>query len=289
MDECDIEFSSKEVGITLAETGDIIKAITEKKAFIKQATEVVQSQGKKLQDILTRSRSSHPLRGGSSLDLSKFGREGEEEEPGTFAVRRVQSTENILDGFDEPLSSGVRSGAASISPETTYPKHPKQRSWDVLDSTDGILERFKAPIPGSPKILVTPKRTRAATGLKTTLSVPIITVNQNYQVVQSFLVQIDARLNRLILLWEGRRMGLEEAQKAVEFQEAVPGILEWIDTVGAEFLKKYNHYGRSMEEVRGNMIADNLCNILHNQCMSCIMITMVFISNDMCVGQRNAE
>ncbi len=86
--------------------------------------------------------------------------------------------------------------------------------------------------------------------LKSALSVPTIPVNQNQQAIQSFMVRIQVRLNRLVLLWEGRKKGLEEAQKVIEFQEAVPVILEWVESVGEEFLRKYSNHGRSLEEVR---------------------------------------
>lgn len=85
--------------------------------------------------------------------------------------------------------------------------------------------------------------------VKATLSVSSLNTNQNQQLVKGFLVQIENRLNQLVLLWEGRRKGLEEVQKVQEFREAVPVVLEWVESVGAEFLRKFGHYGRSIEEV----------------------------------------
>lgn len=272
MDDCQAEFSSKETGSSLVETKALIKAITDKKVFIQQATEVVLSQGRKLQDVLTQSRTLWPTiegRSGSNVDLSKLGRDNEEDPVPRTSIRKAQSTDDLL---EEPMSvlevqrsrtmsyregNGQETGSNS---STGVEKHkpPKQMSldterrygWDVLDSRDSNRSPEQLnPVPqGSPRVLFTPRRTRAV--LKAATSVPALNVNQNQQVVQTFMVRIDGRLNQLILLWEGRRKGLEEAQRAVEFQEAVPQILEWIDTVGAEFLKKYSHYGRSMEEVR---------------------------------------
>lgn len=322
MDECHAEFSSKETGSSLVETKALVKSITDKKSFIKQATEVVLSQGRKLQDVLAQSRTLWPDNGsrGSNADLSKLGhnhygdnsnllsiRKAQSTDDASMSsIRKAQSTDNLtVDDHSEVLrsvSEGLRSrtsyseSSPNSSPEfgnvsygnSVAHKPPKQtgldidrrNSWDILDSREGnkspkalesdrrsswdvldSLSNNRSPeprrasphynrgSPGSPMVLVTPRRTRAT--LKAATSVPALNVNQNQQVVQAFMIQIDGRLNRLILLWEGRRKGLEEAQKAMEFQEAVPQILEWIDTVGAEFLRKYSHYGRSMEEVRG--------------------------------------
>lgn len=270
MDECHAEFSSKETGSSLVETKAFVKAITDKKAFIQQATEVVLSHGRKLQDVLTHSRTLWPAsKGRGNQTKSGRGYDG----PESSVIRKAQSTEDLLEVSDEAASllgsrtssygeSALRSSLRTASVQGTYsPKPHKQtslegerrNSWDVLGSreSNGSPERLGASpqhTPGSPKVLVTPRRTR--TLLKAATSVPALNVNQNQQLVQSFMVQIDGRLNQLILLWEGRRKGLEEAEKAVEFQMAVPEILEWIDTTGAEFLKTYDHYGGSMEEVR---------------------------------------
>ena len=277
MDEYEAEFSSKEVGHTLSDTRDLLKTLTEKKTFISQATEVVKSQGKKLQDILTRSQSLRSTFGGSSIDLSQLGKD---EESGfvSSAVRRVQSSEDILDSIED-LQKARSSSMVTETPKAHMtieweggPRHTKQqsldiptnktKSWDLLDVREDTsnMHRHTPPLspgkssplsPASPKrVLFIPKRTRAATGLKPAVSMPSLVVNQNQQLVQGFLIQIDTRLKKLVLLWEGRKKGLEEAQKAVEFREAVPAILEWIDTTGNDFLKKYDHYGRSKREVR---------------------------------------
>ena len=304
MDECYAEFSSKKTGSSLLETRGLIKTITEKKAFIQQATEVVLSQGTKFQDVLSKSRTSHFLNGrggGSSIDLTRIGREEgaeREEEEGSVGVRRVQSTEDLLDVIDEPTevrrssmtgygsppsdsshlggSGGISrsvSGLGGVWPvKVTSLDSYNRNSWSAQGSGQGIsgqgvsgqtalsssASSYSKPLrdAGMPKLLVAPKRTRTRagtggmSGMKLSTSVPALsTGNQNQLVVQTFMVQMKHRLNQLMLLWEGRMRSLEDAQKAVEFQEAVPVILEWVETVGADFLKKYSTFGRSMEEV----------------------------------------
>lgn len=279
MDKCEAAFSSKETGKSLSELKAIIVSITEKKTYIKQATELVQTQGRKLQELLSQSN-SHNTNGETSLDLSKVGREGEGSVPASPAsVRRVQSSEDILDVADGPrvLRSRAISDVLAIATDTNLKvktlsmedvstvaaRHrvdweAKRSSLDSAGAGDSRESHSPSNLnypqgsspthaPSSPKILVTPKRTRA--GVKGALSVPSITLHQNHQVVENLLVGADGRLNQLILLWEGRRKRLEEVEQAMQFREAVPQILHWVDTVGANFLKMHNHYGRSMEEV----------------------------------------
>lgn len=399
MEECEKEFSSKKSGSTSAETRDILKAVTEKRTFIQQATEVVKSQGRKLQDILktatttassktTPTLASGGVQTSTSVDQEMItmplptitGVDVANHSPTSFLLRRAQSSEDILEAIDEPSSSSsslsppvfedlqrtraqsygnaeitqkqkkrtrsgsgsgiglgskmpprssthdgdwrgsvdlldVRKNSAGSSPlqqqksrqqqlrlrgsasnddlledvssldyQTNLdhsPRHTRtsssggggsaygttttmerSNSWDVLgDSEKSSSSRLHsmanvslssslsaATAPASPKVLVTPRRTRTAT-VKATLSVSSLNTNQNQQLVKGFLVQIENRLNQLVLLWEGRRKGLEEVQKVQEFREAVPVVLEWVESVGAEFLRKFGHYGRSIEEV----------------------------------------
>jgi hypothetical protein len=345
MDECQAEFSSKEAGSSLVETRTLIKSITDKKAFIKQATEVVLSQGRKLQDVLAQSRTLWPatvsgsdMRERSDTDdfkLLSIRKVQSTEARGLSFMKKAQSTENLTTDDPSLLSEilrsksdlpqlgtsdvpRLRSSCSESSPsgesDMTKTQAPKQisldsdrrsswdvldsrgggsggvrsprasdgdrrNSWDVLDSSGGVrsprasdLDRrsswdvldargspdhsMNSPYngrrsPGSPKLLVTPRRApRSVSRLKAATSVPALNINQNQQVVQNFMSQMDGRLNQLIMLWESRRNGLEEALKAMEFQESVPEILEWIDTEGAAFLRKFKHFGRSKEEVR---------------------------------------
>lgn len=284
MDECEVEFSSKEFGKSIVEAKKLQKSVTEKRAFIKQATEVIHSQGKKLQEILNDSRTMLPNRRGSTFDLSRTGEE--ESNHTSFDIRRVRSSENFLDTIDEPTSPNeLRSfsnGEATDSDSDTNLRgnhtpsssiatrgvklhnslRDRSNSWDILDSKEVPLPVPSPTFPtkprsssitdsDSPRVLVHPKRTRG--GLKAASSISALPVNQDQQVIKQFLGQIDRRLKQLVLLCERRKTGLEEAQKAMEFIEVVPEILEWIDTVGAKFLQDFDHYGRSIEEVRDTL------------------------------------
>ncbi len=301
MDEIESEFSSKDCGHSLKETEKILEEVGEKKVFLEQATEVIQSQGRKLQGVLKSTRatflSSGFTGGGSTQDLTTItattsptntDRKGERrEQDSRDVIRRAQSSEDLLDS-PSLEGMGVARALTSSSTDISSMKTTKtntllmagrarseDRREDRLTRSCDLLgggeDRITPPItpPSSPlavnksihvsntkptssnsvMVLCTPRRTRVG-GIKSALSVPSFPVSLDHEVVREFLRDIDGRLSRLVFLWEGRKKELEEALRAMQFLEAVPQVIEWVETKGAEFLKKYVHYGRSIEEVR---------------------------------------
>ena len=264
MDACQDEFSSKEFGRTLSETKQLLKSMVEKRTFIEQAIEVVQSQGKKLQDILMHNRTSYSTTNGDDSDINvKVG--GVRSDHSPRMVRKAQSTDDLADIIDE-LTDFTRSRSRTDSDTTSrLPSKDDQTSLDYItteqnkksttfDQGDSLIPlapnnlTLSSPIMNGRKLLVSPKRTRR--GLKTAISVPNVSINNHdQQIIKNLLDKINNRLNQLILLWEGRKKGLEEAKKASDFREAVPQILEKIETVGEHFNQTYKYYGRSIQEV----------------------------------------
>lgn len=283
MDECETEFSSKEYGATKPTIEKQLKAITDKRTFIEQATEVVLSHGKKLQTVIISSRTrKHSYRtsclGASPISESNNTFLSSSLNVDSSEFRRAQSSNDLLDGSCDQVESSLTSAAliragsqsqvypnissshavssllsSSSSPHQTRNQIRKSSwdPWNTHDKNKTILDHYQlktTSVFSAPKLL--PNRRQSSGSLLSAQSVPNVSiVDMDRHMVETFLKEIRSRLNLLMLLWEGRKKRLEEASKAVEFTEAVPHVLEWVESVGAEFLEKYNYYGMSIVEV----------------------------------------
>lgn len=275
--ESEEEFSSKEAGTTIPDIDKQLKEITDKKAFIEQATEVVLSLGSKALYALMPSRTrSKGMKGQHSLPetLPSFDLRGEDGSSRAKSIEDILEKSNSFDGSstvnaeDEirrSASHTVTDSAADVQNQGVVenlrlPKsrrtHNRTKSWDILSSKDIDVkstsngDKLATPTMDVPKLLVSPKRTSKA--MKSAHSTPHINeTNKDRAVVDSSLEEVKKKLAELLVLWEARKTKLEEAKKAVEFLEAVPKINEWLESFGLEFFAKYDSFGRSIEEVRG--------------------------------------
>ena len=284
MDKCEAEFSSKANGETIPQIEKQLKDITEKKIFIQQATEVVLSQGRKLQNALftsqickpSLSQTAHVTTGPINMSSGKFIDSGRCLSA-RFDNRMVQSTSDLLENSpvqdDAELNQGALIRGMSTSKISPNTRNDSVSTSDLsssstqtqvqirLVSCDNLntevncatslnhLQPRENSTPSVPKLLMSPRRSsgsKMSSKSVTNLSFG----DQNHLVVATFLKEMRSRLNLLVLLWERRKNRLDEARKAVEFTEAVPQILEWVESVGVEFLEKYDHFGDSIVEVR---------------------------------------
>ena len=269
MNECEREFSSQQCGDTLPEIMLQLKVITEKRTFIQQATKVVLSQGRKFQDMLSsvraRTKSSVVSPEISTSRVRKYSCEVVLSSSLTLSESHwPQSSDDLL---EEPL----------VREEPSFPAMTKQIKTNSPNkkspNTDFLLHSYSSSLPASPSMKnrhrnsldnhrsdfdngaissipkhLSPKH--SAGNLKSAHSVPnVYAVGHNHGIVEEFLEMLNGKLALLMDLWEGRDKRLQEAKKAVEFTEAAPHILEWVNLEGAEFLKQHNHYGRSLVEV----------------------------------------
>ena len=67
--------------------------------------------------------------------------------------------------------------------------------------------------------------------------------------IESQLYKVDQQLHKLMVLWNHRKTQLETSKRVIEFKEAVPPVMQWLETRGVELLKNKNNFGRSKEEV----------------------------------------
>ena len=95
-----------------------------------------------------------------------------------------------------------------------------------------------------------PRKTRLSekpsNGLPTLSPLPD---NPEQQIIEGMLHQMDAGLKQLKMLWKMRKSTLEQSHKVVDFIESIPRVVDWVDSVGAGYLKNKNIYGKSIEEV----------------------------------------
>ena len=198
-------------------------------------------------------------------------------------VRRAQSSEDLLEScplrnppsatetalyrttsqgdMDNPsLHNHVQTHPSSSSTSSPDPQEGamntttlnRTKSLDLLNSYDRKSPesgKLQTPSSDMPKLLVSPKRT-SKSALKPAQSVPsIAAVDKDRKTMENYLEEMKSKLKQIMVLWEKRKTRLAEAKKAKEFMAAVPGILEWVESVGAEFFNKHDHYGRSIVEV----------------------------------------
>jgi hypothetical protein len=67
--------------------------------------------------------------------------------------------------------------------------------------------------------------------------------------IESQLYKVDQQLHKLMVLWNQRKTQLETSRRVIEFKEAVPPLMQWLETRGVELLRNKNNFGRSKEEV----------------------------------------
>ena len=257
MDNCQTQFSSKEMGSTVADNKKMIKNLEELRIYVDQTAEVVQSQGKKLLELLQTASSNKNF---SPWQSPRGARKVHNSEIMTTlsrtpkSRRRNASTAEIsgspnLNRFVKAESANKWNGEDDAKPLT------RASSLDLLNSNgnDSVPEEFdaasavssKLDYPHSPRLLVTPRKTWVKSSASS---------NHDQLMIEGVLSQMGRRLDELKEMWEKRQRKLKQSQKVVEFREAVPMVTEWVEQVGNKFLQgKHKHnLGRSIEEV-GNI------------------------------------
>ena len=242
----------------MADNEKMVANLEELKTFIEQAADVVQSQGKKLLELILQTA-------GSNKSFTPWTQSPKD-------VRRINSTEAMTTLTRTPKSRRRNASSAEIS-NGPKPKRvaltaesasrllngeddakplTRASSLDLLNSTgnDSILEESdtastvvsRLDCPHSPRLLVTPRKT----GVKSSSA-----SHHDQAMIEAVLQQMERRLSDLKEMWEKRQRKLKQSQKVVEFREAIPTVTEWVEQVGNWFLRgKHKHnLGRSIEEV----------------------------------------
>ena len=262
MDNCHTQFSSKETGSTVSDNEKMIKNLEELKTFIEQATEEVQSLGKKLLELLLQMTSSNKsftpwllqspkdVRNVNSTEgmitLSRTPRSrrrinassveiSNSPKPHRVALTAESANSQLLNGEDEDAKPLARASSLDLLNSTVNDSES--------DATSTVVSRLDCP--HSPRLLVTPRKTSAGVKSSTAAS------NHDQLMIEGVLLQMERRLDELKQMWERRQRKLKQSQKVVEFREAVPTVTEWVEQVGDKFVQgKHKHnLGRSIEEV----------------------------------------
>lgn len=260
MDNCQTQFSSKETGSTVADNKKMIKNLEELKTFIDQAAEVVQSQGKKLLELLVQTGSSN--KSFSPWQSPKDARKVHNSETMTTLSRTPKSRRKNVSSSEfsgsPNLNMFVKAESANkfLNGEDVAKPLARASSLDLLNSNgnDSVPEDFDAgsgvssrlDCPHSPRLLVTPRKTAVKNSAVS---------NHDQLMIEGVLHQMGKRLEELKEMWEKRQRKLRQSQKVVEFREAVPTVTEWVEQVGNKFLRgKHKHnLGRSIEEVSNSI------------------------------------
>ena len=268
MDNCQAQFTSKENGSTVADTERMLKNLEELKTFIEQAAEVVQSHGKKLLQLVVQTAGSKTSKSSSPWLSPQYPKRSKTSEPqGVTTLNRTpKSRRRILSSSESPNSTPKLSRSAvtdSVSVASNgeengerFASKPLARasSLDFLDAneSDSVVEDCESTVssrlecPGSPRLLVTPRKT----GVKSSLSMPSVAPTNNDQLmIEGVLHQMECRLVQLQEMWETRQRRLKQSLKVVEFREAVPVVTNWVERVSIQFLEGRTNLGRSIEEV----------------------------------------
>ena len=273
IDNCQSQFSSKEAGSSVADTERRLKNLGELKASIEQAAEGVHSLGNKLLELILESPMATTKH---SRTASPWQSPNEFRKPrvvnGVTTLNRTpRSRKRVLSSSSESANSpnvgrsktaesavGTTSNGLLLGDDLKFTSKPIARanSLEVLDSTssDSVTDESenttgsKLECPGSPRLLVTPRK---AVGIKSALSMPsVIPPNPDQLMIEGVLHQMDERLEQLKQLWGKRQRLLKQSLKVVEYREAVPEIMEWVEQVGNEFIRgRSSNIGRSIEEV----------------------------------------
>ena len=267
MDKCQTQFTSKEAGASVADTERMLKNLEELKTFVEQAAEVVQSHGKKLLELVLQAGSSKTGKcSGSWQSPQVLRRSHTSEAQGVMTLNRTpRSRRRNFTSAESHTSTPKLSRAAVVDVNRTsigeedgerFVSKPLIRasSLDILDSngSESVPEDSESTLssrlecPRSPRLLVTPRRA----GVKSSLSMPSVAFpNDDQLMIEGVLHQMESRLEQLRELWEAKQRRLRQSLKVVEFREAVPVVMNWVEQVGNKFLEGRNNLGRSIEEV----------------------------------------
>ena len=257
MDNCHAQFSSKEMGATVADNERMLKNLEELKTFIEHTADVVQSLGKKLLELIVQTATTKtfspwqsPQDGRRTLNVvamttlhrspkSRRRNASSAEISNGNKLNRVATAESAIDkmlnGDDDDARPLARASSLDLLNSNENDSIPEYS--DITSALGSKLE-----CPHSPRLLVTPRKT----GFKS--SSPS---NYDQLMIEGVLHQMGVRLEELQVMWEKRQRRLKQSQKVVEFREAVPIVTEWVEQVGNKFLRgKHKHnLGRSIEEV----------------------------------------
>ena len=267
MERCQSQFSSKETGRTKEDIEKLVRTSNELRTFIQQATGVVQSQGQKLIGIVVDNATKHPPKKTFSLDdfspHQSPMRARRLHSHSDVLTPQIEETDNAVLRRDKRLSDNNRTKDRGMTEK-------RRASFDVLDSKHDTIyedERTNAsPVkphpPGSPKLLVNPKRTRP--GIRAASSVPSLapSVVKGQEIIDELLQNVTRRMGELEGLWEGRKKRLEQWEEVIGFREAAPKVIEWVEKKGDRFLDGKNNFGRSIEEVICDLLGYILLAIL---------------------------
>ena len=155
-------------------------------------------------------------------------------------------------GSNMRILLSVRAGEGLGSRLTTADFHSLQSEapfWQTLpdDNLQSVVFVF------APRLLVNSRKARPSydnikpsNGLSSLSPSPD---NPEQQIIEGMLQQMDVGLKQLKQLWKVRKSTLEQSHKVVDFIESVPRVVEWVEGVGAGYLKNKNIYGKSIEEV----------------------------------------
>lgn len=266
MDKCQTQFTSKEMGASVADTERMLKNLEELKMFIEQAAEVVQSHGKKLLDLVVLTPASKTKSSSSWQSSQVLKRNQTSEVQGVMTLNRTPRSRRRNLITDPHTSTPKLSRATVVDVNTTssakedgerFVSKPLVRasSLDFLDSngSESVQEDSDSTVssrlecPRSPRLLVNPRKA----GVKSSLSMTNVAFpNDDQLMIEGVLHQMESRLEHLRELWEARQRRLRQSLKVVEFREAVPVVMNWVEQVGNKFLEGRNNLGRSIEEVK---------------------------------------
>ena len=267
MDKCQSQFTSKETGASVADTERMLKNLEELKMFIEQAAEVVQSHGKKLLELVVQTPVSKTKSSSLWQSPQFLKRSQTSEVQGVMTLNRTpRSRQRNFISTESHSSTPKPSRATVVDMNTTssskedgerFVSKPLVRasSLDFLDSngSESVPEDSDSTVssrlecPRSPRLLVNPRKA----GVKSSLSMTnVASPNDDQLMIEGVLRQMESRSEQLRELWEARQRRLRQSLKVVEFREAVPVVMNWVEQVGNKFLEGRNNLGRSIEEVK---------------------------------------
>ena len=274
IDNCQAQFSSKEAGSSVADTERRLKNQEELKTSVEQAAEEVQSLGHKLLELIlesptpSKAKTSSPwlspamsearkprvVNGVTTLNRTPRSRKRVLSSSSEVANSPVPSRSKTAESAKSTMSNGLTfevdlQFAASGKPmarASSLEMLDSNSSDSVTDDTDNPTSS-KLACPGSPRLLVTPKK---AAGIRSAHSMPsVVPPNPDQLMIEGVLQQMGERLEQLKEMWGKRQRLLKQSLKMVEYREAVPEVIEWVELVGNEFIRGRSNLGRSIEEV----------------------------------------
>ncbi len=258
VDQYELQVHSEDTITSLEDVDGLVRSSNELHTSIQELASVVKSSGIKLGELVMEHSTKHPSQKTFSLDfvaspiLSKRTRT---HNASTNDIKAEPSRKGngLLDEIDGHIQN-----------------ENKRKSWDVLDSkhAETIIEEEQTlkTTTDSPKLLVAPRRARAA-GMKAARSMPALgPSSRDHDVIDNLLEDVSKRASVVEGLWSGQIKELEQLKEVVGYREDVLRVLEWVESVGDKFLERKNDLGRSIEEVS---------NLLHVQCHACTYLFLM--------------